>query len=106
VAAEFPTPVMREDWSGQLAPHSTVTLHIVTRGASDVFTADIPAEKVAGVPATVKAEEGKLSVAFDIAGHPATFDGKIGEGHNAFAGTFTQDGKSQPLTLSKHPVTN
>jgi putative intracellular protease/amidase len=101
LAAEFPTPETRQDWSGQLAADSSLTLHIVTLGASATLTADIPAQHVAGVPAAAKADNGKFSVAFDIAGHPGTFEGQANADETAIAGTFTQDGKSRPLTLKK-----
>ena len=34
LAVEFPTPETRQEWLGQLAPHSALTLHVVTLGAS------------------------------------------------------------------------
>jgi putative intracellular protease/amidase len=103
LAAEFPTPVMREDWSGQLAAKSALTLHVVTLGASPTLTADIPAQHLSGVPATAKSDNDKFSVAFDIAGHPAAFEGHATD-DSTIAGTFMQDGKSQPLTLKKRSL--
>jgi hypothetical protein len=56
---------------------------------------------VAGVAATAKSENDKVSFALDIDGHPATFAGQVNAEKNRVAGTFTQDGKSRPLTLTK-----
>jgi len=101
LAVEFPTPLTRQDWSGRLGRNSPVVVHLVTLGASATMTADIPAQHAAGVPATVKgSDNGKVTIAFDIAGHPATFDGQANADESMFAGTFTQDGKSEPLTLT------
>jgi putative intracellular protease/amidase len=101
VAAQFPTPVKRQEWSGQLAPNSALTMHLVTIGASTTVTADIPAQHVAGAPATAKSENDKVSFTLDIDGHPATFAGQVNAEENRIAGTFTQDGTSRPLTLTK-----
>ncbi|HEY2396833.1 MAG TPA: DJ-1/PfpI family protein [Rudaea sp.] len=100
LAAEFPTPVTREEWSGQFAPESALTLHVVTLGASPTLTADIPSQHLAGVPATTKTDNGNFNVALAIAGHPATFEGKAID-ENTITGTFTQDDKQRPLTLKK-----
>ncbi|HXR63431.1 MAG TPA: DJ-1/PfpI family protein [Rudaea sp.] len=100
LAAEFPTPVTREEWSGQFAPESALTLHVVTLGASPTLTADIPAQHVTGAPVTLKSAGGNFSVSLAIAGHPATFEGKATDS-NTIAGTFTQDARARPLTLKK-----
>jgi putative intracellular protease/amidase len=100
LAAEFPTPVTREEWSGQLAPESTLTLHVVTVGASPTLTADIPGQHVSRAPVTLKSSNGNFSVTVAIAGHPATFEGKATDA-NTITGTFTQDEKPRPLTLRK-----
>jgi len=101
LAVEFPTPLTRQDWAGRLTHNSVVSVHLVTLGASVTMTADIPAQRAIGVPATVKGgDNGRVTIAFDVAGHPATFDGQANADETVFAGTFTQDGKSQPLTLT------
>lgn len=99
VAAAFPVPVTHQAWSGELAKGSEVVLHVETRGASKTFTSDLPAQHVSGAPARVDAHDGNVKIAFDIPGHRATFAGRAGADEKSVAGTFTQDGKSQPLTL-------
>jgi putative intracellular protease/amidase len=99
LGAEFPTPVTRQDWSGQLAPGSTLVVHVVTYGASPKFSADVPAQHASGIPAAVDAHDNDVKVALEIPGHRATFAGKTAADEQSIAGTFTQDGKSQPLTL-------
>jgi putative intracellular protease/amidase len=105
VAAQFPTPVTRQEWSGQLAPNSALIMHLVTLGASTTVTADIPAQHVTGAAATAKSENDAVSFALDIAGHPATFAGRVNADETRIAGTFTQDGTSKPLTLTKRSTT-
>jgi putative intracellular protease/amidase len=100
LAAEFPTPVTRQDWSGKLASSSPLVVHMVTYGASPKFSVDIPAQKASGVPGTFEARDGRVTLAFDIPGHRATFEGKPNADETSIAGTFTQDGKKQPLTLT------
>jgi hypothetical protein len=34
-----------------------------------------------------------------IPGHPVTIAGRVDAAHETLAGTFSQDGKSEPLTL-------
>ena len=63
----------------------------------------LPAQHLSGVPVTAKSDNSKFSVALGIAGHPATFEGQATD-ENTIAGTFTQDGKSLPLTLKKQVV--
>ena len=100
LAAEFPTPVTRQDWSGKLRSGSALVVHMVTYGASPKFSADIPAQKASGIPATLDAHDGSVTLAFDIPGHRATFAGKPNADETTIAGTFTQDGNAQPLTLT------
>ncbi|MDR3385624.1 MAG: DJ-1/PfpI family protein [Rudaea sp.] len=100
LAAEFPTPVTRHEWSGKLPSGSSLTVHQVTYGASPKFSADFPALKASSVPATFQVLNGNVMLAFDIPGHHATFLGKPNADETAMAGTFTQDGKEQPLTLT------
>jgi putative intracellular protease/amidase len=105
VLAGFPTPTTRQEWSGQYAPKSTLVVHLVTLGASTTVTADIPAQRVAGATTTAKSDNDKVSFTIDIAGHPATFAGQVNAEESRIAGTFTQDGKSSPLTLTKQSIT-
>ena len=100
LAAEFPMPVTRQDWSGKLASGSPIVVHMVTYGASPKFSADVPAQNASGVPATFDTHDGSVKLAFDVRGHRVTFDGKPNADETSIAGTFTQDGKEQPLTLT------
>ena len=100
LAADFPTPVTRQDWSGTLQSGSSLIVHQVTYGASPKFSADFPALKVSGVPTTFHVSNGSVKLAFDIPDHAATFDGKPSADETSIAGTFTQDGGKQPLTLT------
>jgi putative intracellular protease/amidase len=104
LAAEFPTPVTRQEWSGPLAKDSALILHMVTLGASTTVTADVPAQHVAGAPATANSEHDKVTFSFDIGGHAATFAGQVNDEENRIAGTFTQDGESRPLTLTRQSI--
>lgn len=96
------TPVMREVWSGQIAPGNEVLLHVVTTGSSPAMTVDIPARHVVGAVATANPSKNMaLSMTVHIAGHPAVFSGRMNASGNAVSGNLVQDGKSHPLTLSK-----
>jgi putative intracellular protease/amidase len=104
--SEMTTPVKRQDWTGSLAPGHAVVLHSITRGASPSFTVDIPEQGLASAPATVKEDGAQMSIAIRIPGHPATFTGRLdagGAGAPSVTGTFVQDGKSYPLTLTQQP---
>lgn len=102
LAAEFPTPVTRQEWSGSLGRESALIVHLETVGGSTTMTADIPAQHVTGAAATAASNEDKVTFAIDIAGHPASFAGQVNADETRIAGTFTQDGKSSPLTLTRH----
>jgi putative intracellular protease/amidase len=101
--SELTTPVTHRDWSGNLAPDKAIVIHLVTTGASDAITADIPAENVVGAATTSKQDGKKLNLAIDIPGHAATFTGEAEADGSAMIGTLTQDGKSYPLTLKQQP---
>lgn len=104
LAAEFPTPVTRQEWSGQLRRDSVLVVHLETVGASTTVTADLPAQHVAGAAATAASNEDKVTFSIDIAGHPASFAGQVNAEETRIAGTFTQDGKSSPLTLTRRSL--
>ncbi|MGA8278635.1 MAG: DJ-1/PfpI family protein [Rhodanobacteraceae bacterium] len=103
--SELTTPVTRVDWSGKFAPDHVIVLHIVTRGASPALTTDIPAQNVTAAATTFNQDGKKLSLAIDIPGHPTTFTAQVNPGADKITGTFAQDGKSYPLTLTKKPET-
>jgi putative intracellular protease/amidase len=101
--SEMTTPVTHRDWSGSFAPDRAIVIHLVTTGASNAITADIPAQKVVGAATSFKQDGSKLSLAIDIPAHPATFNGETQPDSNTVIGTFIQDGKSYPLTLNQQP---
>ena len=102
--SELTTPLTHQDWSGQLAPETNIVLHMLTKGASSTFTTDIAAQHVAGADTSVHNDSGKLSITFRIAGHPASFAGKVNPAGDEITGVFVQDGKLYPLTLKSGPV--
>lgn len=99
--SQLTTPVTRQDWIGALRPDSKIVLHLVTEGASNIATADIPAQHVTGISTTLGGEGRRARIVFHIPGHTATFDGAMNANATSATGTFTQDGKSIPLTLTK-----
>lgn len=97
-------PVTRKDWTGKIGGRTELVLHMTTYGASPTFNVDIPAQHVKNAPST-PSQHGK-HVSFDIAisGHAATVSGLIDSASETITGTFTQNGKSEPLTLKPvHP---
>ena len=104
VAAQFPTPITRADWSGKLASGAQVVMHMVTRGASQTFTTDFPAEKRSGVATTVSAQDKDVTIEFDIPGQPATMTGTVNDSGDAVIGTFEQGDMTSPLTLERHAI--
>ncbi|HEX7814514.1 DJ-1/PfpI family protein, partial [Dyella sp.] len=99
--SQLTTPIKREDWSGTLGSGAKVIVHLVTEGASTSATADIPAQQVKGVTTRLGGGNGKSSIAFNIAGHPATFEGKGNADGSQLDGIFQQDGKETPLVLTR-----
>jgi putative intracellular protease/amidase len=99
--AALDLPVTRQDWTGQIDGEPFMTLHMITYGASPTFTVDIPSQNVKDVPATPDQQGNQVSFDIAIPGHPATVAGTIDDADEAFTGTFTQAGKSRPLTLRR-----
>jgi putative intracellular protease/amidase len=97
-------PVTREEWTGNLASGDKVVLHVTTYGASPAFAVDIPAQDVRQSPVTITQKDRDVTLAIPIAGHPASFAGHVNANGDAATGSFTQDGKSSPLVLTKQPV--
>lgn len=95
------TPVTRETWSGQFAPGKSLVLHIIKHGASPTFSADIPSLHVVAALATVTGHGGKNGISVHVPGHTITFTGTANAKGTAVRGTYTQDGKSYPLTLER-----
>jgi putative intracellular protease/amidase len=97
-------PITREEWTGSLASGDKIVLHVTTYGASPAFAVDIPAQDVRQSPVTI-AQDGKdVTLEIPIAGHPARFAGHMNADGDVVTGSFTQDGKSSPLELTKQPV--
>ena len=98
------TRVGSEDWAGELSPGRGITLHIVNMSdGSLTATADGPGADARKVPAAITTDGNKASISFGSPAHPATFTGTVNDANDALTGTFTQDGKSYPLTLIKEP---
>lgn len=96
-------PVTRQDWSGKIGGKTDVVLHMITYGASPTFTIDIPAHGLNDVPVVPEQHGKHVSFAIAIPGRAATVAGSVDDADKTFTGTFTQAGKSQPLTLQAHP---
>jgi putative intracellular protease/amidase len=94
-------PVTHEYWTGKLANNDVVVLHVTTYGASPVYTADIPSQHIEGVPVSPSGNGNHASLAVAIPGHPATLVGTLNAEDTVFTGTFSQDGKTYPLTLTQ-----
>lgn len=100
--AALDLPIERQDWRGQLGQGgASVVLHQVTYGASPRFTLDIPAQKVSQAPVTISQKDKQISMTVDIAGHPASFSGQLQGDADSLSGSFTQDGRTQSLTLQR-----
>jgi putative intracellular protease/amidase len=98
-------PVTRKDWTGKIGGETDVLLHMVTYGASPTFTIDIPSENVKDAPVTPSQQGTHVSFMIAVPGHAATVSGSIDNASETFTGTFTQNGKSAPLTLKPvHPA--
>jgi len=96
-------PVWRQEWVGEIAPGVRLLVHIATHGVDTALTADIPARKLTAVPVTLQEDGDKVGLAFAIDRHPASFSGQPDAAHDKITGTYTQDGKSSPLTLTQLP---
>lgn len=94
-------PVWRQEWVGEIAPGNTLLLHLVTRGVDTTITADIPARRITTVPVTIKEDGNTIDFGFAIDGHPADFSGQPDAAGDKITGTYTEDGKSVPLTLMR-----
>jgi putative intracellular protease/amidase len=98
-------PVTHRDWAGRVDGKTDVVLHMVTYGASPTFTVDISAQNVRGASVTPSQQGNHVSFTVAIPGHAATVSGLIDNASETFTGAFTQNGKSEPLTLKPvHPA--
>jgi len=96
------TRIGTEDWAGELSPGRGIRLHIVRMSdGSWIATAEGPGADAHKVPTTIKTDGNKADLGFDSPGHPAHFTGTVNDAGDTLTGTYTQDGKSYPLTLAK-----
>lgn len=92
-------PVTRQSWRGRIGGGDEVVLHRVTYGASPTYTLDVPSRRIGGAPVTPSQHDEQVRLVAAIPGHPVTIAGRVDAAHETLAGTFSQDGKSEPLTL-------
>lgn len=97
--SEATIPVKREVWSGDLGGGAQIVLHVVTKGASESITADIPSQDVIGVPVSIDIDGNKATLTFAIPGHQAVYVGVANSNSTVLTGDYTQDGKTLPLVL-------
>lgn len=98
-------PITHKDWTGAIDGSTQVVLHEVTYGASPTFTLDIPSLQIKDAPVAPSQHGDQVRLVAAVPGHPATIAGRVDAAHEIFTGTFTQNGKSDPLTLkSVHPA--
>jgi putative intracellular protease/amidase len=97
-----PAPVtVHQDWKGDTASGVALLLHVTyARGAYSALL-DSASQGVTGAPTTVKLDGQRVDLAFDVPGHPASFSGVANDSGDVLTGTYTQDGKTSPLTLLK-----
>lgn len=89
-----------EEWSGELGPGKTVTLHIVNMSdGSLTATADGPGFTHA--KADLRVVDDSADIRLEIAGHPARFTGKAGDMGDSITGTYTQDGRAVTMTFKR-----
>jgi putative intracellular protease/amidase len=101
-------PTWHEEWQGDIAAGRTVKMHIAQRGTQMVTTADTSWQHISGVPATID-DDGSLGVTVTFklpSGNTAKFVAKDNAADDTLIGTYTQDGKSYPLTMTRNKVTS
>ena len=99
--AETQPPVGHQEWQGDTSSGLALLLHVITKGESYTATMDSPKQHVAGAATTINVEGNKVSIAFAIPGHPATFAGTLNDTNDTLTGSYAQDGNAYPLTLVK-----
>lgn len=92
-------PVTRQDWTGRIGGDADIVLHRITYGASSTYTIDIPSRQVKDVTVTPSQHGEQVHFAVAIPGHPASVAGRVNAADETLTGTFTQDGKTESLTL-------
>jgi hypothetical protein len=97
-----------ENWQGDIASGHTLKMHIAMKGPAFDVTVDSPWQNLVAAPA-ILVDDGKLGVTVTFKGQhgeEAKFVAKDNEMDDTLIGTFTQDGKSYPLTMTKNKVTS
>ena len=98
-------PITRQDWTGRADGKTGIVLHRITYGASPIYTLDIPSRRVKDAPVTPSQHGKQVRLVAAVPGHTATIVGRVDAARETLTGTFTQDGKSTPLTLEPvHPA--
>ncbi|MBD8872607.1 DJ-1/PfpI family protein [Rhodanobacter sp. DHB23] len=92
-------PVTRQNWTGRIGGKDEIVLHRITYGASPTYTVDVPSMQIKDAPVTPSQHGEQAHLLIAIPQHPATIDGRVDAAHETLTGTFTQNGKSKPLTL-------
>lgn len=102
---DYPVAVKsHEEWGGDLAPGQMIAFHLVNMSdGSFTATGDGPGFTHAKADADVNGDA--VEIRFDVAGHPASFAGKVDASGNTLTGTYTQDGRARPLVLVKKSET-
>jgi hypothetical protein len=98
VAAPAPV-VVHQEWKGDTASGLALLLHVTY--AKGAYSALLDTQGTSGAPTTVKVDGNQVTLGIDIPGHPASFAGVANDAGNVLTGTYTQDGKSSPLTFLK-----
>jgi len=101
-------PTYHEDWQGDIAAGRTIKWHITSRGPSVSTTVDSSWQHLSAIPATLEDDGNKgITMSFKLpSGNMATFAGTDNATDDQITGTYTQDGKSYPLALSRNKVTS
>lgn len=92
-------PVTRRSWAGRIGGKDKVVLHRITYGASPTYALDVPSLQIQDAPVTPSQQGEQMQLVVAIPGHPATIAGRVDAVRETLTGTFTQNGKSEPLTL-------
>jgi putative intracellular protease/amidase len=100
------TPVEHQEWAGKLSSELPIQLHVVAMSDGSVAaTTDGLGSNSTKIPTTLKIDGNKVQITFDVTGHPASFAGTANDMGDSLTGTYTQDGKSYPLTLVRKSKT-
>ncbi len=100
VAATTPV-VVHQEWKGDTASGVAILLHVTYAKGDYTALLDSASQGVTGAPTSVKLDGNHVDFGFDIPRHTATFSGTVNDAGNVLTGTYSQDGKSSPLTLLK-----